>query len=179
VGLGVARALCGSGAGGGLMGHILQIWQWLRSVASGVAGAIKGLLGRRSSKPDDASAKTIPGPDDRFAFTRRDAMGEEELSEVGQGTARIFKLDPAESIDELMVGDMLTFRIELREGRRPVQSWIWARAICPRRDSIRAVVFKAPGSGKVHQLAVDDVIEVPRDALAHAFRITASGAGVH
>jgi hypothetical protein len=160
------------------MGQILQIFQWLRSVASSVAGALKGLLGRRSSRPDEPPARTIPGSDDRFAFTRRDAMDDEELSNVGQGTTRIFKLDPAQSLDELMVGDMLTFRIELLDGRKPVQSWIWARAICPRPDSIRAIVFKAPGGGQVHQLKVDDVLEVPRAALAHVFRITASGAGV-
>ena len=40
-------------------------------------------------------------------------MDDEELSAVGQRTAKAFKLDLAESLDELMVGDMLTFRIEI------------------------------------------------------------------
>jgi len=75
-----------------------------------------------------------------------------------------------------MVGDMLTFRIELLDGRKPVQTSRWARAICPRPDSIRAVVSRA-GTEHVHGLAVEDVIEVPRAALAHVFRITSSGAG--
>ena len=136
----------------------------------------EGIL-RTRPKPAEASEPTIPEPGGRFAFTRAATIDAKELEVVGDVSVKRFDLELAPDTDELWVGDMLTFRVEFLDGRKPDRSWAWARAICPRADSVRVKLLRPPRCEHVHGLAANDVIEVPRAALGHVLRITASGAG--
>ena len=110
-------------------------------------------------------------------ITRADTIDAEEFTAFGEVLTRRLELQPAADHRELMIGDLLSFRVELLDGREPVRSWGLARAICPRRDVIVAKVFRVPRYEHLHGIAVDQVIHVPRAALGHLYRVTASGAG--
>jgi hypothetical protein len=159
-----------------VLGWLLQVVDFVKQIKALFADGLPWRK-REPAEPGPPSP-TIPDPGGRFEFTRATTIEADELKDIGGAVGRGSKLQPAADLDELMVGDMLTFRVAVLDGREPLTDWGVGRAICPRADSILTKVLRTPRFGHLHGIEPGSVIEVPREALAHVFRITASGAGL-
>jgi hypothetical protein len=160
---------------GNLLGLLSKVVDLVKQIQAWFASGPPWRKREQAAEPEPPSP-TIPGPDGRYEFTRATTVDTEELNAMGEAIGRRCKLQPAADLGELMVGDLLTFRVELLGGREPQTSWGWGRAICPRRTgSILTKVFRVISFDHVEGLQQGKVIEVPREALTHVFRVTATG----
>jgi hypothetical protein len=160
---------------GNVLGWIAHAIDLFNQVRAWFADGLPWRKREQAAEPGPPSP-TIPGPTGRFEFTRATVLDAPEWETVRNAIVQGTKVEPADDLGELMVGDMLTFRVEvMSDGRDPAHDWICARAICPRSDSVLAkIVSASPERG--HGIVEGSQIEVPREAVAHVFRITAAGA---
>ena len=144
----------------------MNLFGSLVSIAKSLFAIVSAFFDKREVSPP-------PTLEHEPEYTPRGMCSDGELKRVTRVGKERFGYSPAPSNHDLVPGDLFAFQVSVPMGRELVSSWGFARAICPRGETVLGVLVEAPPGADL--LKEGARVRVPQAAIALAFRVTCAG----